>query len=142
MINTLTIIFRFCMMNESQRAMLRSKGTLLGRVLMGLLFFFSGVGILMQGTAGTVGFYESLGLPMAGLLVWVTLAIKLGAGGALILGYRVGAAALALIVFTIAATLVAHMNTEDPGLWKNLAVIGGLLYVMAYGTGESWKISR
>lgn len=127
------------MIQESNRVIIRTYGTLLGRMLMGLLFFFSGVGILMQGTGNTIGFFESLGLPLAGLLVWVVLAIKLGAGGALMIGYRVGLAAAALIVFTLAATLVAHMNIEDPGLWKNLAVIGGLLYVIAYGPGEGWK---
>lgn len=39
-------------MSESQRAMLRSHGTLVGRVLMGLLFFFSGVGMLMTPPGG------------------------------------------------------------------------------------------
>lgn len=94
----------------------------------------------MNGTAGTVAYFSSLGLPLAGLLVWVVLAIKLGAGGALMLGYRVGSAAALLILFTLGATVAAHWDMQDPGLWKNLAVVGGLLYVMAYGAGEGWKI--
>lgn len=129
-------------MNDSKRTLLRSHGILLGRALIGLLFVFSGVGILVQGPAGAAGFYESMGLPMASLLVWVVIAIKLGAGGALMLGYRTGMAAAVLIVFTLLATLVAHMNTEDMNLWKNLAIIGGLLYAMAYGAGEGWKLDR
>lgn len=128
------------MMNESQRMMLRTHGTMVGRMLMGLLFFFSGVGILLGGTAGTVGFYESLGVPMASLMVWVVVAVKIGAGGALMLGYRTCYAALALIAFTIIATLLVHMDLEDINLFKNLAIIGGLMYVLAYGPGEGWKL--
>lgn len=127
-------------MNYAQRQMLLTTGTTVGRMLMGLLFVFSGVGILMGGTSGTAAYFSSLGLPLAGLLVWVVLAIKIGAGGALMLGYRVGAAAALLILFTLGATLVAHLNPEDTGLWKNLAIIGGLLYVMAYGAGAGWKL--
>ena len=128
------------MLQEATRTNLRVYGTLVGRVLMGLLFFFSGVGILMSGPASTATYFASLGIPLAGLVVWLVLAIKIVAGGALMLGYRVGAAAALLILFTAAAILAAHMDMEDPGLWKNLAIIGGLLYVIAYGAGDGWKV--
>ena len=127
------------MMSESHRGCMQTKGVVVGRVLMGLLFFFSGLGILfMTGPAGTAAFYESVGVPMAGIAVWLVVIAKLGAGGALILGKRVGCAAATLIVFTLLATLVAHRDINDPNLFKNLAIIGGLLYVVAYGAG-SWS---
>ncbi len=128
------------MLSSAQRSRLRTHGTLVGRILMGLLFFFSGIGILMMGPENTASFYESLGVPMAGLAVWLVVAVKLGAGGALMAGYRTGLAAAALIVFTVIATLLAHMDLEDPNLFKNLAIIGGLLYAMAYGAGEGWSV--
>lgn len=131
-------------MSESQRAMLRSHGTLVGRVLMGLLFFFSGVGMLMTpgGMEGTASMIMNAGLPLAGLLAWLVLAVKLFGGASLILGYRVGCGAFLLLGFTALATLFFHLDINDHGLFKNLAIMGGLLYVMAYGPGEGWAMKR
>lgn len=127
-------------LSEGQRELMRSKGTMLGRTLMGLLFFFTGLGMVINGPQNTVMFFESLNIPMASLLVWPVIILKLGAGGALIAGYRVGVAAGALILFTLLATLIAHMDINDVNLFKNLAIVGGLMYVMAYGAGEGWSI--
>lgn len=128
------------MLTETQRQFIRSQGTLLGRLLIGLLFFFSGIQIIVNGPENTSSMYAAMGLPFASLLVWPVLMLKLGAGGALIAGYRVGIAAAGLILFTLLATLIAHMDINDPGLFKNLAIVGGLLYVLAYGAGEGWKM--
>lgn len=128
------------MLSEPQRDLVRDKGTVLGRGLIGLLFVISGIGILVD-PGSTTGFYQSLNIPMASLLVWVVLILKIVAGGAIIIGKRVGLAAAALIGFTAVATLLAHMDFSDPmqmtQALKNLAIIGGLLYLMAYGPGGS-----
>lgn len=127
------------MLSDAQRTMLQTKGVVLARVLVGLLFVVSGIGIV-TGPEGTAAFYEMLGIPMAGLMVWVAAAVKIVGGGLVIVGKRVGIAAAALIVFTIIATLTAHMDLKDPmqltQALKNLSIIGGLLYVMAYGAGS------
>lgn len=119
--------------------LVRNKGSKLGRILMGLLFFVSGVGIIMAGPAGTASYYASVGVPMAGLVVYLVIVVKLVAGGAIMLGKRVTEAAAALIVFTLVATLLAHMNFADPmqltQALKNLAIVGGLLYLMSFGPG-------
>ena len=128
------------MLSRSHRDCVRTYGTLLGRILIGLLFFFSGIGILMMGPENTAGFYEDLGIPMAGLMVWLVVAVKLVAGGALMAGYRTGLASATLIGFTLVATVLAHLDLEDPNLFKNLAIIGGLLYTMAYGAGDGWSV--
>ena len=127
------------MLSEGQREMLRTNGTMLGRMLIGLFFFFAGLNMLVTGPANAVSMYESMGIPLASLLVWPVIILKLAAGGAMIAGYRVGVAAGSLILFTLLATLIAHMDIDDPNLFKNLAIVGGLLYVMAYGAGEGWK---
>lgn len=127
------------MLSDAQRTMLQTKGVVLARVLVGLLFVVSGLGML-TGPAGTVAYYESLGIPMAGILVWVVIAVKVLGGGAVIIGKRVGIAAGALAVFTLIATVIGHSNIADPmqltQALKNLSIIGGLLYVMAYGAGS------
>lgn len=132
------------MMSESQRTLLRTHGTLLGRVLLGLLFLVSGLGMLANeaGVAGVAGMIGEKGLPLASLLAWIVVLTKVVGGSALILGYKVGKAACALFGFTLLATLFFHMGNgiTDIMLLKNLSIMGGLLYVMAYGPGEGWRL--
>lgn len=127
------------MLNEPQRDLVRDKGTKLGRILIGFLFFMSGVGIILGGPAATASWYDAAGIPLAGLVVWLVVLLKIGAGTAIMIGKRVGLASALLIGFTILATLIAHMDFSDPmqltQALKNLAIIGGLLYLMAYGPG-------
>jgi putative oxidoreductase len=133
------------MMNDAQRHLLRTNGLVLGRTLIGFFFLYSGVNILMTGAAQVAGIYASLGVPMAALAVWLVVAVKLLGGAALIVGFRTGLAAGALIIFTLLATYFGHWSEgfgAMSGIWKNLAVVGGLLYVMAYGAGEGWKLDR
>ncbi len=126
------------MLTEPQRDLVRDKGTMLGRILIGLLFFSSGLNILLiNGTTGTTMFYESLGIPLAGIVVWLVIIIKVVAGGAIIIGKRVGMASASLIIFTLLTIVIAHRDLGDINLFKNLAIVGGLLYLMAYGPGGS-----
>jgi putative oxidoreductase len=119
---------------------LRAHGAMVGRMLIGLLFVFSGIGIVLNGVDGFVAMIETRGLPMASLLAWVVVLIKIVAGGALMLGYKTKEATLALLVFTLLATILYHMNLDDINLFKNLAIVGGLLYVYIYGPGQGWKL--
>ncbi len=130
------------MMSESQRVMMRTHGTLLGRVLLGLLFLLAGYNKLTGDVAGFAGGLEGMGLPLPMLLAWVVIAIEVLGGAALILGYRVGLAAAALAVFTFLTVVIVHNSMEDPMLFKNLAVLGGLLYVVAYGAGQGWRFRK
>jgi putative oxidoreductase len=107
-------------------------------MLIGLLFFVGGLNMLLvSGPAAVADSFTSLSIPLAGFVVWLVIAVKIIAGLAIILGYRVGLAAAALVLFTFGATITAHRDFADPGLLKNLAIIGGLLYLMAYGPGGS-----
>jgi putative oxidoreductase len=130
------------MLSESQRNFIQTKGVVVGRVLMGLLFLVSGIGMFLGegGPAAMAGFYTMVGLPMAGALVWLVATLKVVAGGMLVIGRNVGCAAGALAVFTLLATLLAHSDIADPmqltQALKNLAIVGGLLYVIAFGTGK------
>jgi len=126
------------MLSAPQRDLVRDKGTKVGRMLIGLLFFASGLSMLLvTGPAATALYFASLGVPLAGLIVWLVMAVKILGGLAIILGYRVGLAAATLLLFTFVATITAHQDFADPNLLKNLAIIGGLLYLMAYGPGGS-----
>ena len=84
----------------SHLELVRTRGSKFGRVLMGLLFFVSGLSILFSpaGPAGTAAYFASIGIPMAGLVVWAVIALKIVAGGAIMIGKRTTEAAAALIV--------------------------------------------
>lgn len=125
------------MFKESHLELVRTKGSKMGRILMGLLFLVSGLAMAMD-TTGAAAYFAMLGVPMAGLVVWAAVAVKVVAGGAIVIGKRTTEAAAALIIFTLIATLLAHISPDvDPtfptGMLKNLAIVGGLLYLMAFG---------
>jgi putative oxidoreductase len=126
---------------------LRSPLALVGRVLLALMFVIAGVGKI-AGFAGTVAYMQSAGLPAAAPLAVLVVLLEVGAGLALMLGYRTRPAALALAVFTLAASLVFHAFWAAPAaqamvqnlfFMKNLSVAGGLLLLAALGPG-AWSL--
>jgi len=132
------------MMTAAQREMMKIYGTLVGRILIGLLFLLAGYNKI-TGDGGVNGFSENLsgmGLPLPILLAWLIVLIEIVGGAALILGYRVGYAAAVLFVFTLLTLVVVHNSMSDPMLFKNLAVMGGLLYILAYGAGNGWRLGK
>lgn len=129
------------MLSEAQRMMLQTKGVVIGRILLGLLFFVSGIS-MATGAAGTAAFFGSVGVPMPEIAVWVAVVMKIVGGALLIVGKRVGLGAAILILFTLGSTYFGHLDFSDPmqitQMLKNFAIIGGLMYVAAFGAG-TWK---
>ena len=119
--------------------MAKQHGPLVGRILLALIFLIAGVGKI-TGFAGTVGYMEAYGVPMAQLLAVVAIVIEVGGGIMLIVGWQARWGAAALFLFTLIVTPIFHAFWSDPGeqvnFLKNLAIMGGLLYVMAYGPGN------
>jgi putative oxidoreductase len=109
-----------------------------GRVLIAIIFLFSAVGKI-TGPAGTIGYIASSGLPLPSVCYAIAVVVELFGGLALLVGYRVRIAALALALFSIAAAIGFHNNFADQGqlisFLKNLAIAGGLLQVVAFGAG-------
>jgi putative oxidoreductase len=111
---------------------------LIGRVLIAAIFLFSGFGKLMD-PAGTQGYIASVGLPFPVLGYAGALALELGAGALLVIGYRARYAALALAVFSIVSAFIFHHALGDQNqlfhFLKNIAMAGGLLQIYALGSG-------
>ncbi len=114
--------------------------SLVGRLLLGMIFVISGFRKVAD-PGGTQVFMEAMGITWATTFFYLSaIAIELVGGVSLLLGLwsRIGAALLAL--FLIPTTLIFHANFDDPNqtihFMKNLAMIGGLLYVYAYGPGN------
>jgi putative oxidoreductase len=115
----------------------------IGRYMLAVIFVFSGWGKI-AGFEGTVGFMAAKGLPLPQLLLPVAILIELGGGLALMLGWKARWAALVIFLFCIPTTLVFHNFWALPPeqaqgqmlhFLKNLALMGGLLYVVAFGAG-------
>lgn len=121
-------------------------GPVVGRVLIAIIFLLSGFGKL-TGFAGTAG-YMANKMPISGtvidLLLVITIAVELGGGLALVLGWRARIAALVLFLWMIPVTLIFHNFWAVPAdqammqqinFLKNLAIMGGMLFIMANGPG-------
>lgn len=112
---------------------------LIGRLLLAAIFVLSGINKAMN-PEGTQQFMASQGMTwMTGLLYAGAVIVEVGAGLNVMVGYWTRVAAGALFFFMIPATLIFHTPGGDPGqmihFMKNLAIMGGLLYVFAYGPG-------
>ena len=111
---------------------------LLGRVLASLVFILAGYGKLM-GMAGTVGYFTKLGIPAPTAAYYATVAMELGVGLLLLIGFQTRLAAIALALFTLVTIYFAHNAFVDPSqqtqLLKNLCMAGGLLAFAAVGGG-------
>jgi putative oxidoreductase len=110
----------------------------IGRILMAAIFLLSGVGKIAA-PAATIGYITAMGLPFAGLAFAGAVAVELGGGLALALGFQTRLTALALAGFSIATGLAFHHAIGDQNqmihLLKNVAMAGGLLQVVAFGAG-------
>lgn len=121
--------------------------SLAGRLLFALLFLPAGLGKL-TGFAGTVGYITSAGLPAPQLAAAFALSLEIIGGLALLLGAGTRVAALALALFTLVASFFFHNYWAVPEaqqfvqqlmFFKNIAVVGGLLSVAAWGAG-AWSV--
>lgn len=113
------------------------------RLLLAALFLPAGISKI-TGFAGTVGYITAVGLPLPTLAAIVAIVVEVGGGLALLLGFGTRFAALALAAFTVVATFGFHAFWAVPPdqqmvqqlmFFKNLAVVGGLLSVAAWGAG-------
>lgn len=124
--------------------------TLVARLLLAAMFVVSGYSKIGPGFAGTVGYISSVGLPLAQAAAVASIVVEIGAGLALIVGYKTRWAAWALLVFTLAAGLLFHNFWAMPAadqlmqqvmFMKNLGVAGGLLMLSVAGPGM-WSVDR
>lgn len=118
-------------------------GPLLGRLMIAFIFLFAGIG-KVTGFEGTVGYIASKGLPLPELGAIGAIIVEVGGSIMLIVGWNARVAAAALLVFSGMAALFFHNFWALPAdqaqgqmihFMKNLAMMGGLLYVVVHGSG-------
>ena len=122
---------------------------LIGRLTLAALFLPAGLSKI-TGFGGTVGYIESVGLPLAALGAIIAIVVEIAGGLALIAGLFTRISAIVLAVFTLLASVFFHAYWSVPAdqafmqqllFYKNLAVVGGLLVLAAHGAGQ-WSLDH
>lgn len=124
----------------NQTAWPRDTALLLGRLALATIFILEGIAKI-SAFAGSQAYMEKYGVP--GILLPAVIALELGAGVALIIGWRTSLVALALAAFCVAAAVIFHNKLADHGqalhFWKDIAIAGGFLALAVAGAGR-WSV--
>jgi putative oxidoreductase len=106
--------------------------TVVGRSLLALLFILAGVAKI----AGPQPFLDHMAAHhIPGVLLPLVIALELGAGTALLLGWQLPYAAGALALFCVATAIGFHLDLADKAertlFVKDLALAGALMFIAA-----------
>jgi uncharacterized membrane protein YphA (DoxX/SURF4 family) len=108
---------------------------LVGRLFVAIIFLASAFGKITNFDA-TLLFMESHGMPLVNVLCVGAIFVEALGAVAIILGYKTRWGAAGLAVFLVAATWIFHTAPDQRiQLLKNLAILGGLLNLIARGPG-------
>ncbi|HXZ22744.1 MAG TPA: DoxX family protein [Pseudolabrys sp.] len=138
--------------NSSHPALSRADGLaasatdillLLGRILLGWIFVRSGYGKIFDIPA-----YAST-FPVRGLhpyLAYIAVPAEFFGGIALMFGFATRYAVLVMIIFMLVATFSSHRyweftdvavrRVQDSSFYKNMAMLGGILFLFVIGPGR------
>jgi putative oxidoreductase len=118
---------------------------LAGRVILGLYFIVPGGLMKIVNYQGTADYMAAHGMFIIPFFLVLTIIIQLGAGAALIAGYKAQIAAFLLAGLTLVISLVMHdfwdvadalqRGHETQNFVKNLGIIAGLLVLSGLGAG-------
>jgi putative oxidoreductase len=116
---------------------------LFARLMISAIFVFSGLNKLMTFSMMT-GFAASKGMPFPALMIGGAAAVEILGGLAVLTGFQGKIAGWILFLFLIPTTIVFHnfwalQGTERVDnmahFMKNLAIMGGLLFLATFGPG-------
>jgi putative oxidoreductase len=116
--------------------------TLIGRVLMSLLFVLGGWGKLL-GPAAAQAMFAKNNLPMVEAAWVLAVVVELGGGLAILFGLFIRPVACVCAIWCVATALIAHTNFADRlqevQFFKNMGMTGGFLYIATFGAG-AWSL--
>jgi putative oxidoreductase len=114
--------------------------TLVGRLLLAMIFVHEGVFLVLNFETAAVGMAR-LGVPPYVLVA--TIVLQVVAGVAIAAGWYARAGALALALFCAATAILFHNNFANRNellqFEKDLAIAGGMLLLMLHGAG-AWSV--
>jgi len=122
----------------------RDFAALIARILLAVIFVISGYGKI-GGFDGIVAAIASKGVPLPQVAAAITILVELGGGILLVLGWKTRWVALIFFLWLIPTTVLFHDFWASPpdqyeaqhiNFMKNLAIMGGMLMVYAFGPGR------
>jgi putative oxidoreductase len=123
---------------------LQDSCALIGRALLASLFIPAGIAKLV-GFGGISAYIASKGVPLPEVCAAIAVAAELGLGLLVLAGWQSRWAALGLAVFGAVITPIFHNFWDLPPAQamlqkqlfnKNVAIVGGLLLLAAFGPGR------
>ena len=120
-----------------------------GRMLLGLYFLLPGISKIPT-FVGTTEYMLLHNIPLANILLPVTIVLQVGLGVMLIIGYRIKESALILAALTIFINIGMHdfwneypntdVGHETQNFVKNLAIFAGLLVLSTSEKVQQWRL--
>lgn len=115
----------------------------LGRILLALIFVLAGFGKFST-TDATAAQMASHGIPYSNILVWGAVLLEFVGGLMLLTGLLARWVALVFAFYLVALAVMFHaywampaaqMREQHAAFFEHIAMIGGMLYVVAFGAG-------
>jgi len=118
---------------------LKSFGSLIGRILLILIFLQSGVGKI-ENFEGTAKYMAGYGMPLVNFFLVGAIFFELVGSITVILGYFSRFGTFLILIFLVPTTLIFHTNFADPmqkiNFMKNVSMFGGCLFLLSQGPGR------
>jgi putative oxidoreductase len=143
---------------------LRGIGTVLGRVMLALIFLMSAIGNKIPNFNDVAGYMASEGVPFPQVMLVGAIVFLIGGSLSIILGFKARLGAGLLLVFLVLATYFFHdfWTWPENAMWvlslnsdvqmpvqqiemisfmKNMALMGAMLFIMSNGSGP-WSLDN
>lgn len=118
-------------------AQVKNPTALAGRVLLATIFVVEGW-LKIRDYSGTLAYMDAHGVP--GLLLPLVILTELGGGLLVAVGLFARLGAIALAGYCLLTALFFHMSPDQAvHFYKNLAMAGGFLMLVAHGPG-AWSL--
>jgi len=118
---------------------LKAFGSLIGRILLVLIFLNSGIGKIGN-FEGTAQYMAKFSMPNTSFFLFGAIFLELVGSITAILGYYTRFGALLLLIFLVPTTLIFHANFADRmqviQFMKNVSMFGGCFLLLASGPGR------
>lgn len=110
----------------------------LGRIGVAALFLPSGI-IKLMDPAATMAQIKAASMPLPIVAYGIAICIEIAGSVLLVLGYRTRLVAMVFVLYSLATALSFHTNFANQqqfySFWKNIAIAGGFLQIIAFGAG-------
>lgn len=129
--------------------------TVLGRLLLGTIFFMAAVGNKIPHFNEVAKVMDSVGIPAPQLMLVGAIVFLIAGSLSVIAGYKARIGAILLLTFLVLASYYFHPFWKLEGqaqqdqmtqFMKNLSMMGSMLFIMANGSGamslDSWLAKR